>query len=412
MSGGGSGEVCQNRPMAKSVAEASAPAGASEGSARYASVDALRGLIMILMVLDHSSGLIARQHSSEFWSGAMSAYTSAFPFLTRLVTHLCAPGFFFLMGAGVVWFAASRRAAGWSEAAIARRAAGRGLALFLVAQVAELPIMLVQSVLAPATVSLSKVTAPPPNDGSAVYWGLITLSGLGLTLTACAGLLRLPKWTWLAVSAACVLATNSLLPASGKPAGWWHVMLLAPGLSQHLLAVYPLIPWLAGAAAGMWFGDWWRRKGAGAERRVWIVGAILIGIALALRASGGWGNIRPPRDGGWIEFLNNVKYPPSAVFWTLFLGIDLVLLGVLARIPESWRSTRSPLIVFGQTPLFFYVAHAYLLIGLALLFFRTAGSMEQAYGLWGVALVALYPACAWYRRFKLGKDKESLWRMF
>jgi hypothetical protein len=56
--------------------------------ARYQSVDALRGLIMILMAIDHSSALIARQHASEFWAGAMSSYDSAFPFLTRLVTHL------------------------------------------------------------------------------------------------------------------------------------------------------------------------------------------------------------------------------------------------------------------------------------------------------------------------------------
>ena len=56
---------------------------------RYTSVDALRGLIMIIMAIDHSSAFLARQHASEFWAGAMSAYSSAFPFLTRWITHLC-----------------------------------------------------------------------------------------------------------------------------------------------------------------------------------------------------------------------------------------------------------------------------------------------------------------------------------
>lgn len=379
---------------------------------RDASVDALRGLIMMLMAIDHSSAAIARQHASEFWSGAMSAYTSAFPFLTRLVTHLCAPGFFFLMGAGLTWFAASRRAAGWSEAAIARRAALRGLTLVAVAQIGEAPLMLLQSMLAPAEVSLNTISAPPPNDGSDLYWGLITLSGLGLVLTVCAGLLRLPKWTWLAVSAMCLVAANSFLPESGRPASWWHAVLLAPGLSQHLLVVYPVAPWLAGAAAGMWFGEWWRSAGPKAERRVWIIGASLVAVGLTLRAAGGWGNIRLPRDAGWIEFLNNVKYPPSAVFWTLFLGVDLMLLGALARMPERWKALGSPLIVFGQTPLFFYLAHFYALTGIALLFFRKAGSLEQAYGIWVLVLVLLYPACVGYRRFKFCKDPDSAWRMF
>src|SRR5205809_2325898 len=107
--------------------------------ARYQSVDALRGLIMMIMAIDHASALIARQHASEFWAGAMSAYTSAFPFLTRWITHICAPGFFFLMGAGIYWFAAARREAGGSEAAAIRRIVWRGFAILLTGQVFETP---------------------------------------------------------------------------------------------------------------------------------------------------------------------------------------------------------------------------------------------------------------------------------
>ncbi|MBI3679937.1 MAG: DUF1624 domain-containing protein [Acidobacteria bacterium] len=380
--------------------------------ARYLSVDALRGLIMMIMAIDHASAFIARQHASEFWAGAMSAYTSAFPFLTRWITHLCAPGFFFLMGAGIYWFAAVRREAGGSEAAAIRRTVGRGFAILVTGQLLESPVMFLQTLLKPARVSLNQISAPLPNDGSALYWGLITLSGLGLAMIVCGLLLRLRPWAWLLVSALCVLATNSLLPASGKPGPWWAAVLLTPGLSQHLLVIYPVIPWLAGAAAGLYFGYWWRGNPVQASRRVWIVGAILLLTGLALRAAGGWGNIRQPRDAGWIEFLNNVKYPPSLVFWTTSLGIALLLLALLIRLPEKVKSEQSPLIVFGQTPLFFYLTHFYLLTICSFVFFREAASLEGAYLVWAAVLVALYPVCAWYRRFKMTRPRESLWRLF
>jgi uncharacterized membrane protein len=228
----------------------------------------------------------------------------------------------------------------------------------------------------------------------------------------CGILLWLRPWTWLVVSAVCVIATNSLLPASGQPGSWWMALLLAPGLAQHLIVVYPVIPWLAGAAAGMYFGYWWRANPVHASRRVWILGAALLAAGLAVRAAGGWGNIRLPRDAGWIEFLNNVKYPPSFVFWTMSLGIDLLLLALFVRLPDMVKSERSPLIVFGQTPLFFYLAHFCLFTACAFAFFQEPASLEGAYLVWALALVALYPICAWYREFKMGKPRESLWRMF
>jgi uncharacterized membrane protein len=139
---------------------------------------------------------------------------------------------------------------------------------------------------------------------------------------------------------------------------------------------------------------------------------VLLLLAVGLRAIGGWGNIRVPRDASWIEFLNNVKYPPSFVFWTMSVGILLIILAGLVRAPEWLKSERSPLIVFGQTPLFFYIAHFLLLGVLEFAFFRTPSSLEGCYAVWVLVLVLLYPVCAWYRRFKMGKARESLWRVF
>ncbi|MDZ4800604.1 MAG: heparan-alpha-glucosaminide N-acetyltransferase domain-containing protein [Bryobacteraceae bacterium] len=375
---------------------------------RYRAVDALRGLIMMIMAVDHAGAYIARQHGAEFWAGAMSYYTDAFPFLTRWITHLCAPGFFFLMGAGVYWSTASTALR--SDAV--RRTLWRGFVLFVTAQLLETPLIFLSNLQKPAAVRVNMITAPPPVDGTELYWGLIVLSALGLVTMVCALMLWLRPWAWLVISVLCVVATNSLLPESGKPGGLLMTVLLAPGISQHLIAIYPVIPWLAGAAAGMYFGYWWRKNPDDAGRRVWILGLTLLVIGIAVRAAGGWGNIRLPRDTGWIEFLNNVKYPPSLVFWTMSLGIDLLLLALLVRLPEFFKSDRSPLLVFGQTPLFFYVLHLYVLLGCGLLFFREASSLEVAWVVWAVALVALYPLCLWYRDFKLSKPKESVWRLF
>lgn len=381
-------------------------------SPRYNAIDALRGLIMILMAIDHASAFIAHQHAAEYWSGAWTRYSDWAPFVTRLVTHLCAPGFFFLMGAGLAWFAAARSKAGWSDAAIMRRSLWRGFALVLIAQISEPPVLVITQILGSAKVPWSQITAPPPNDGSSLAWGFITLTGLGLVMMACALLLRARPWIWLVVCALSVLATHLLLPADGQPHSLLMALLLAPGLADHVIALYPVIPWLGVAALGMYFGKWWRDHPSRAERSVWLLGIALVLLALVLRALGGFGNIRPPRDSGWIEFFNNIKYPPSLVFWTLAVGINLLLLALLIRLPGWIKSEKSPLIVFGQTPLFFYVIHFYLLAIFGLVLFREPGGLGHLYFMWAVLLALLYPLCLWYRKFKLTKPAESLWRMF
>ena len=97
------------------IQDASQPEGVIQKAARLLPVDALRGLIIVFMALDHANHFIAHKHSAgEYWTGGFPIYTDALAFITRLVTHLSAPGFFFLMGVGMVLFASSRRERGWS----------------------------------------------------------------------------------------------------------------------------------------------------------------------------------------------------------------------------------------------------------------------------------------------------------
>ena len=95
--------------------------------ARLLSLDVLRGLIITLMALDHANLFVAQQHSpGEFWGGGFPVYYDALAFLTRFVTHFCPPGFFFLMGAGMILFTISREKRGWSKREIIQHFLIRG----------------------------------------------------------------------------------------------------------------------------------------------------------------------------------------------------------------------------------------------------------------------------------------------
>jgi hypothetical protein len=107
-----------------------------------------------------------------------------------------------------------------------------------------------------------------------------------------------------------------------------------------------------------------------------------------------------------------VKYPPSIVFIALTLGVDLLLLALLARAGDSLARWGQPLPALGRSPLFFYVAHLYLygLMGLAL--GPRGTSIPRMYLFWLLGLAILLPLCWLYGRFKQRRAPESLWRLF
>ena len=99
----------------------------SQGPARLVAIDALRGLIMVLMALDHANHFVAQKHPpSEIWDGVFPIYYDPVAFWTRFVTHFCAPGFFLLMGVGMALLAHSRWEQGWSRWAVVRHFLVRG----------------------------------------------------------------------------------------------------------------------------------------------------------------------------------------------------------------------------------------------------------------------------------------------
>lgn len=371
---------------------------------RILSLDALRGLMMILMALDHAQFFVTKSHPLESWGAPLPQYQNAISFLTRLSSHLCAPGFFFLLGVAMALFAESRRRQGWSERRIARHFLLRGGLLLFLQQFVVNPAWFLGTM--GATSMLESV------GGDTAWFNLDVLYGLGGSMILLSLLLRAKGAVIAAASVAAIGVTQALVPALGyaeMSRSPLARMVLIPGQTGILLVLYPIVPWLGVAGLGLAFGKWLVHDRRGAFRQLPIIGIGLLVLFLIVRALGGFGNFHSP-DGGWIAFLNVTKYPPSLVFLLLTLGIDLLLLALLSR-SDSLLGQRSPLLIFGQVALFFYIVHLYLyaLSGFAS---PDGAGLGITYIAWLLGLMLLYPLCRWYGRFKAQAAPGSIWRFF
>jgi uncharacterized membrane protein len=365
-------------------------------------VDTLRGAVIVLMVLDHARDF--------FCSLAVNptdlAATSVPLFLTRWVTHPCAPTFALLAGT-----AAYLRGRDRPAGALSGHLVRRGLFLVLL----ELTI-----------VRLCLV--PDPGYHLTV---LSVLWALGWSMVALAVLIRLPPAATAAIGLLLVAGHNLLdgvrVAAPAAASALWKV-LHQPGLialsPEHVAVVgYPLLPWIGVMALGHGLGhilddaDLARRR-----RRLLSIG---LGAVLAFLLLRGWnlyGDPRPwmaqPRGAIYtvLSFFNTEKYPPSLLFLLMTLGPALCALALLDGRPAP-RVAR-PLLVFGRVPLFFFVVHLILLrvasapfaalrwgdSAFALPPAGHAGNPEfplwVAYPVWAATLLVLYPLCRWFATVK------------
>jgi uncharacterized membrane protein len=388
-------------------AAGSLPAPIVATSGRYDALDRLRGLIIVLMAIDHASYFIAKVHPGEFWGVPLPEHASAAAFLTRFVTHLAAPGFFFLMGASIVFLATARRSVGWSDGRIARHLVGRGLLLIVLQHLVENPAWLLGGI------GAEPVLSPVPGGGGEVWLHFGVLYGLGAAMIVCAALLAVPAPLLAGLGAGAILLTQALTPPAAQADALYAPvarLLLVPGQTGAWQVYYPLLPWLGVAMLGMAFGRAMQRDAAAVLRRAWLVGLACLAAFGALRAVG-LGDHHAPEAAGWIAFLNLTKYPPSAAFLLLTLGLNLVLLTALQRAPDRRLGGDSPLLVFGQSALAFYLLHLYV-YGVAGLLFPRGVSLPVMYALWAAGLALLYVLCRRYRAFKRRTRADSVWRLF
>jgi uncharacterized membrane protein len=388
--------------LPRSPVPASGPAHSAFRAAarRLMAVDLLRGLVMILMALDHTRDFFGASGMSP-----RDVYDPAL-FLTRWVTHFCAPVFIFLAGMSAWLYGAGGR----STAELSRFLLTRGFWLIVL----EFTVVRVGW-----TFSLE-----PTFLIAQVIWAI------GVSMVALAALVHLPRWAIAAIALALIAGHNVLdgiEAASFGAAPWvWNLLhepaLLELGQSVSLFAVYPLIPWIGVMAAGYCVGPVFALDHA--ARRRWLLG-LGIGITsgfVLLRASNLYGDPAPwAVEETWsatvLSFLNCEKYPPSLLYLMMTLGPALILLVAFERAagPVARRVT-----VFGSVPLFYYVLHLFLIHGLALVFAQlTTGETawllgasppekpaQYGVGLPGVYLVTLlvvmtlYPLCRWFAAVK------------
>lgn len=370
---------------------------------RLDSVDLLRGVVMAVMALDHTRDFF--HHDAPIFDPLDLTKTNAAVFLTRWITHFCAPTFVFLAGTGA-YLSLTR---GKSKAEQSRFLLTRGLWLIVL----ELTFIRCLGWYLDFNYQESH---------AGVIWAI------GWSMIALAGLIHLPRRAVVVFSVVMIAGHNALdgvSPESLRSWGWLWAILHVPTTLQlrpnmHFFTQYPLVPWIGVMAAGYSFGALLEREPHARRKILLRLGlAITIGFVL-LRAVNLYGD--PHR---WskqasvlltiFSFINCEKYPPSLLFLMMTLGPALMALAVCSRI--SGKLAR-PLITFGRVPLFYYLLHLPLLrVGMMIAAFIRYGpaiismpkdqpppnwgySLPIVYLLWLTALLLLYFPCRWFAGVK------------
>jgi len=376
---------------------------------RLQPLDILRGLIMVLMAVDHVSFFLARIHFSEYWGVQLPSYTDAVSFITRFVTHLCAPGFFFLMGVGIVLLTASRKRKGWDERRITSFLSIRGSMLIAV----ELLVLNFAWMIGGMRGAGS---AEPPGGGSdyaMVYFGILCCLGCNLIL---GGLLRnLDARILFGLSVVTMVASQLLIPPAANADVLYNPLLrvlLIPGQTGLICVMYPVIPWLGMTLWGIAFGKLLLTDEKRGFRFSLVLSLFLLALFVIWRIPFGGGDFHDPVSNTWIGYLNLTKYPPSMAFISLTMGVNLLLLFGLSKIENKNVAPLKLLSVFGRVPCFFYVVHIaiYTLAGTFTLYYEI--TYPLLYLSWLLSLVLLYPLCVWFGKLKTKAPAESIIRFF
>ncbi len=368
---------------------------------RLESVDLLRGVIMIIMALDHTRDFFGVPGSPTNLATASVAL-----FFTRWITHFCAPVFFLLTGTGS-WLSLSKR----TRPELSRFLFTRGLWLIF------LDLVLFRCLALQFNFDYHTTVI---NVLWALGWAMIVLSvlvHLPLSLVTAFGVV--------------MIATHNLLDSISSNNPIWsilhspNIIFSSPG--HIVLVAYPLIPWVGVTAAGYGLGQIYAWSPARRRSFLLRIGiSLTIGFVLlrALNIYGDpshWATQRTPIYTA-LSFLNTTKYPPSLLFLLMTLGPALLILcGVDGRTPRILN----PALIIGKVPMFYFLVHFVLIHLLAVVVcFTRYGHIHWmfespdianfpitqppgwglilplVYLIWAFVVIAMYPLCRWYSAVK------------
>jgi uncharacterized membrane protein len=322
---------------------------------RLPAIDSMRGIVMVLMTLDHASHAFNADRyvtDSAAWYRAGSEIPTE-QFLTRWITHLCAPTFIFLAGFVLAFSVARRQANGEAERTIDGYLLKRGIFILL-------------------------------------------LDPLWMSFGFGEGLAGLAVWA-----------------GGGQRAGLIGTFLITGGpVFKGVFVLYPLLPWLASMILGWVCGKLMLRNDLFNPVRFFSsAAAVSFIVFFVARGLNHYGNMLLYRyNNSILQWLHVCKYPPSLTFSVLELGLMFLILALLfAWYRNRNASDANPLQVFGRAPLFFYIIHVHLLaLASWLLNMHQAGGLTETYLATAAALLVLYPLCRWYGRVKKAHPRSLL----
>lgn len=377
---------------------------------RIISIDILRGLVMVLMTLDH-----VRMFFSNADFNLLDLTQSNIPlFLTRWITHLCAPTFIFLAGIGA--YLSLKR--GKTKQQLSRFLLLRGCWFIFL--------------------DLTVVRLSWRFDLSRIFSAAGVLWVIGCSMILLAVIIYLPTRIIGIVAIFLIfghnLFDNVQVEQLGNIGWLWAILhertMIEPISGFRLFVLYPLIPWIGVMALGYVFGTLFEME---KERRLQLLRKIGLGMIVAfiiIRATNIYGDPNP-----WsiqsnfpntlLSFIDCHKYPPSLLYLLITLGLAILLLYWLEKTKIPYFK---PLIILGQQPLFFYVIHIYLIHLTAILFAFSRYGIEpftfskvgiswkpQAFGydlpivylIWLLITFLLYIICNWFAKYK--KNHRGKW---
>lgn len=379
------------------------------GALRLDAIDLLRGLVIVLMVLDHVRDYV---HAPALvFNPTDLSQTHPLLFMTRWLTHLCAPTFVFLAGVSIFM----QRANGKAPATLSRFLLTRGVWLIVL----EFTI-----------INFGFNWGPPLAFGQVIW-------AIGASMVLMSLIVRLPATAVLGLGAAIVVCHQFVASAIDATQlgpwtqAWFFTMQPGPTSFVRGFVPYPVIPWFGVMCLGHGLGFIFRQDAQQRRRSVLALALGLLAAFVVLRTINGYGDPAPwSRQSSVVmtvlSFINVSKYPPSLMYVLVTLGVSMLLFLALDKVAGRLQAF---LLAFGRTSLFTYVLHIYLAHGIALLIGVLGGlsasyyfdflsrftgvSAGQGYDLaivyatWFAVLLMLYPVSSWFARVK--RERRDWW---